>query len=140
MIGLDTNVLVRYLARDDASQSRQATKIIEERLTENEPGFVSLVTMAETAWVLERAYDMSDAEIVRAIKLVLAADTLSVQNEQEVFTAIMALNTGTASFADALIAALGTWAGCTHPDPRPECSPPARLRNCLSGALRCSKP
>jgi predicted nucleic-acid-binding protein len=53
MIGLDTNILVRYLAQDDPVQSAQATHIMERRLTEARPGFISLVTMAETVWVLD---------------------------------------------------------------------------------------
>jgi predicted nucleic-acid-binding protein len=113
VIGLDTNILVRYFAQDDPVQSRQATQIIEHRLTENRPGFVSLVTMAEIVWVLERAYDMSHLEIANAVERMLQSDTLSVQNSQEVFTAMMALRTGKGSFSDALIEALGTWAGCT---------------------------
>jgi predicted nucleic-acid-binding protein len=113
VIGLDTNILVRYFAQDDPVQSRQATQIIERRLTDNQPGFVSLVTMTETVWVLERAYEMSNLEIAAAVERMLQADTLSVQNEQEVFTAMIALKTGKASFSDALIEALGTWAGCS---------------------------
>jgi predicted nucleic-acid-binding protein len=112
VIGLDTNILVRYFAQDDQVQSRQATEIIEHRLTEDQPGFISLVTMAEMVWVLERAYDMSKLEIANVVERILQADTLSVQNEQEVFTAMIALKTGAGSFSDALIAALGTWAGC----------------------------
>ena len=113
MIGLDTNILVRYFAQDDAVQSRQAAQIIERRLTEDRPGFISLVTMVETVWVLERAYDISNLEIAGVVERMLQSDTLSVQNEQEVFTAMIALRTGKGSFSDALIAALGTWAGCT---------------------------
>ena len=55
MIGLGTNILVRYLAQDDPVQSPKATELIEERLTEENPGFVSVVAMVETAWVLDRA-------------------------------------------------------------------------------------
>jgi len=54
MIGLDTNILVRYLAQDDPIQSPKATEIIERRLTEETPGFVSIVAMIETVWVLDR--------------------------------------------------------------------------------------
>jgi len=113
VIGLDTNILVRYLAQDDPIQSPQATQIIELRLTETQPGFISLVTMAETVWVLDSLYGMSDREIASAIEQILQADTLSVQNEQEVFTAMSILKTSSGSFSDALIAALGTWAGCS---------------------------
>lgn len=113
MIGLDTNVLVRYLAQDDAFQARQATQIIERQLTEERPGFISLVTMVETVWVLDRVYGLSNQEIAAAVERVLQADTLLVQNEQEAFTAMIALKTGVGSFSDALIGALGEWAGCT---------------------------
>lgn len=113
MIGLDTNILVRYLAQDDPVQSPQATQIIERGLTEDQPGFISLVTMAETVWVLSKAYGMSDREIAAAVERMLQADTLSIQNEQEVFTAATILRTSAGSFSDALIAALGIWAGCS---------------------------
>ena len=49
MIGLDTNVLVRYLTQDDQAQSRQATELIEQRLSEENPGFISVVAMVEMA-------------------------------------------------------------------------------------------
>lgn len=113
MIGLDTNIIVRYLTQDDSVQSRRATEIIEHTLSEDNPGFISLVTMAETAWVLERIYDQSHQEIARPIEMMLQADSLLIQNEQEVFIAMIALKTAQGSFADALIAALGRWAGCS---------------------------
>jgi predicted nucleic-acid-binding protein len=113
MIGLDTNILVRYLAQDDSVQSPKATKIIEGDLTEDRPGFISLVAMIETVWVLDRIYRLSNPELATVVERMLQADTLSIQNEQEVFTAMIALKTGKGPFADALIGALGTWAGCT---------------------------
>ena len=111
MIGLDTNVLVRYFAQDDPKQSWRATEIIEG-LTESNPGFVSLVTVIETVWVLTRIYALPAQEIAKAIERMLQADTLAVQNEGEVFVAVVALRTGRGSFADALIGALAAWAGC----------------------------
>lgn len=113
MIGLDTNVLVRYLAQDDVIQSQQATAVIERTLTDEHPGFISLVTLVETVWVLDRVYGLSNHEIAGAVERILQADTLLVQNEQEAFTAMTALKTGAGSFSDALIAELGAWAGCT---------------------------
>ena len=112
MIGLDTNILVRYIVQDDAVQSPAATRIMEHRLTEDQPGFISLVAMAETAWVLERSYGLSATEIAAAVERILQIDILFVQSEQEVFTAMVALKTGAGSFSDALIGALGTRAGC----------------------------
>ena len=114
MIGLDTNVLVRYLAQDDPIQSSQATQLIERQLTEADPGFVTVVAMAETVWVLDRAYSLADYEIAAAIERALQTDVLVIENEQEVFTAMIALKEGRGSFADALIGALGAKAGCSH--------------------------
>ncbi len=113
MIGLDTNILVRYLTQDDPIQSPKAREIIERRLTEEKPGFVSIVAMVETVWVLERAYRLTPHEIVGAVERMLQTDVLVVENEQEVFTAMIALKDGQGSFADAVIAALGARMGCS---------------------------
>jgi predicted nucleic-acid-binding protein len=113
MIGLDTNVLVRYLTQDDRVQSAKATELIGQRLTRRDPGFISIVAMAEAVWVLERAYRLGDVEIATTIERTLQADSLVVENEQEVFTAMIALKEGRGSFADALIGALCARAGCS---------------------------
>jgi predicted nucleic-acid-binding protein len=114
VIGLDTNVLVRYLAQDDPVQSLKATELIERRLSEGNPGFLSVVAMVETAWVLDRAYGRADRQIAAAIERTLQADVLVVENEQEVFAAMIALREGHGSFVDALIGGLGGRAGCTR--------------------------
>ncbi|MGA9069039.1 MAG: type II toxin-antitoxin system VapC family toxin [Terracidiphilus sp.] len=112
MQGLDTNILIRYLTQDDPIQSPKATEIIERRLSRARPGFVSLVTMAEIVWVLGSVYELADGEIADAVERMLQADTLTIQNEQQVFTAMVSLRRGWGGFADALIAAVGEWAGC----------------------------
>src|SRR5271155_1931620 len=114
MTGLDTNILVRYLAQDDPVQSPRATELIERLLTEDNPGFVSVVAIAETVWVLERAYGLPDHEIAAAIERTLQADVFVVESEQEVFSAMIALKQGRGSFADALIGVLGVKAGCSR--------------------------
>jgi predicted nucleic-acid-binding protein len=114
MTGLDTNILVRYLTQDDPIQSRKATEIIERILSVENPGFVAVVTTAETVWVLDRAYGFSSREIAAAIERMLQVEILVIQHEQEVFAAMIALKQGRSSFADALIAELGAQAGCVH--------------------------
>jgi predicted nucleic-acid-binding protein len=114
MIGLDTNILVRYLTQDDPIQSPKATEIIERRLSEENPGFVSIVAMVETVWVLDRAYLLDTRAIADAIERLLQTDVLIVENEQQVFTAMIALKEGRGSFADAIIAALGSKANCAY--------------------------
>lgn len=114
MIGLDTNVIVRYLTQDDPVQSRRATEILERRLTAERPGFVCVVTMVELAWALDRAYGLTPQEIAAALERMLQTDVLLIEDEQEVFTAMIALKERRGTFADALIAALGAKAGCKH--------------------------
>jgi predicted nucleic-acid-binding protein len=113
MIGLDTNILVRYLTLDDPAQFRQAAQILERHLTEDDPGFVSLVTIAEMVWVLRSSYDFTNEQVAAAVRRMLRVPALQIQNAREVFFAAEALRKGEASFDDALIGALGAWAGCT---------------------------
>jgi predicted nucleic-acid-binding protein len=114
MIGLDTNVLLRHLTQDDPVQSATATELIEKELTEENPGFVSVVAMVELVWVLRSAYRFADQRLATAVEQILQTRSLLVENEQEVFRALTTLKSGAGSFADALIGTLGQRAGCAH--------------------------
>jgi|SRR5215472_3862873 len=114
MIGLDSNILVRYLTQDDPIQSPKATELIERRLTKENPGFVSIVAMVETVCVLDRAYELATNEIAAAVERMLQTSVLVIENEQQVFTAMIALKEGRGSFADALIVAQGARVGCSR--------------------------
>jgi predicted nucleic-acid-binding protein len=114
MIGLDSNVLIRYLTQDDLVQSAKATEILERRLTPKDPGFVSVVAMVEIVWLLDRAYGLTAQEIATAVERLLQVEVLAIENEQQVFTAMVALKQRRGSFADALIVELGARAGCTR--------------------------
>jgi predicted nucleic-acid-binding protein len=102
------------LTQDDPVQSPAATDIIERRLTEQNPGFVSVVAMVETVWLLDRAYRLTPRDIVTAIERMLQSEVFVIDSEQQVFTAMVALKDGLGSFADALIGALGARAGCSR--------------------------
>lgn len=71
MIGLDSNVVVRYLAQDDARQAAVATRLIERDLTGREPGFLSLPALAEVVWVMVRCYDADRATVARVVERLL---------------------------------------------------------------------
>jgi predicted nucleic-acid-binding protein len=113
MIGLDTNILMRYLAQDDPVQSPRATEIITQQLSEQDPGFVSLVTILEVYWVLKSVFRRTRQDLASDIEKVLSADTLEIQNEQDVYNALIALRAGIGSFEDALVGSLGIWRGCS---------------------------
>jgi predicted nucleic-acid-binding protein len=112
VIGLDTNVIVRYLVQDDPDQSASASTAIDA-LTETAPGFVSLVTMVELYWVLRRAYKISTARCAELVEGLLDARELRVDQES-VVRAALTVSSGGLDFADALIADLGRAAGCDY--------------------------
>ena len=88
MHALDTNVLVRYLAQDDAKQSAAATRLLEERLTRADRGFVSLVVVLETVWVMESRYGADAATISGILDDLLQTPTLEVQEAAAVRDAV----------------------------------------------------
>jgi predicted nucleic-acid-binding protein len=111
MIGLDTNVLVRYIMQDDAKQSAKATKLVES-LTVAEPGFIALVSVVELVWVLPSCYDLSREQIAQALEVLLRAKQLVVDRSDQVVRALRVYSSGNADFADCLIERTASSAGC----------------------------
>ena len=114
MIGLDTNVLVRYLAQDDKAQAARATRLIEAELSDAKPGFVGLVVLVELCWVLKRLYSASPAELAETIRDLLDSRQLVLERRDVVIAALQMFSAGKADFSDALIAAVAAGAGCTE--------------------------
>jgi len=112
VIGLDTNVVVRYLVQDEPDQSATASTVIEA-LTEQDPGFLSLVTVVELYWVLRRACKISTTRCAELVEGLLDARELRVGQDSIVRAALTA-SRGGLDFADAVIAELGRVAGCEH--------------------------
>jgi predicted nucleic-acid-binding protein len=104
MIGIDTNVIVRFLAQDDDVQSPIATRFISS-LSRERPGYISAVVLAEMTWVLSRAYKASHTDIVKAIEGLLRSTEIVVENTEAAWRA------NSARFADALIAEIAFGAG-----------------------------
>jgi predicted nucleic-acid-binding protein len=110
MIGLDTNVLVRYFAQDDAEQSTRATVLIES-LTDAKPGYLSQVVLIELVWVLQRCYDASREMTADTLERLLRTQELVVQDAEQVWQALRIYRQG-GDFADCLIARVAMAAGC----------------------------
>lgn len=114
MIGLDTNVVVRFLAQDDETQSPIATDFMAS-LTRERPGFIGSVVLAEITWVLSRAYKASREEIAAAVEGLLRSAELIVENSEAAYRALAAYRASrTAEFADALIAETALLAGAAE--------------------------
>ena len=101
MIGLDTNVLVRYFAQDDEAQSAQATTLMES-LTDQAPGFVSLVTLVELVWVMQGAYKAKKADVVVILQMLLQTREVAIENTEVALQALAHFADSKAGFADCL--------------------------------------
>lgn len=112
MIGLDTNVLLRYIVRDDAAQAQAASRLIETRCSREQPGHVSHVVLAELAWVLGRGYGYAKAEVVKVLAAILSSAELKVQEAALAWAALRAFQSGQADFADYLIGAVNADCDC----------------------------
>ncbi len=111
MIGLDTNVLVRYIMQDDAEQAAKASKLIES-LSPDEPGFVTLVSVIELVWVLSSCFDLTREQIAQALDALLRAKQLVVDQADQVMRALRTYGSSSADFADCLIERTASSAGC----------------------------
>ncbi len=112
MIGLDTNVLVRYIMQDDAKQAAKATQLIEA-LTADNPGFVSLVSVVELVWVLQASFGLRRDQVAQAVDALLRSKQLVIDQAEHVVRARRAYGSGSADFADCLIERTAAAAGCT---------------------------
>ena len=111
MIGLDTNVLVRYIMQDDPKQSAKATKLIES-LDAGRPGYITMVSVVELYWVLTSCYELTGQQIAQALQTILRTKQLLVERADQVMRALRVFGKGGADFADCLIERSASGAGC----------------------------
>lgn len=111
MIGLDTNVLARYIMQDDAQQSRLASELMAS-LTPDAPGFVPLVSVVELFWVLSSCYQLDRTQWVTALDAILRSKELVVENAEVVWQALRSFRDTAGDFADGLIERSASAAGC----------------------------
>jgi len=114
VIGLDTNVLVRFLVEDDKAQSAKAARRVRRTVARNETLFVSDIVLCETVWVLISAYRVSRAEVGHLLGQLLNAAHLTFRNVDELLRALAAFKAGRGDFADYLIREQARSAGCTE--------------------------
>lgn len=112
MLGLDTNVLVRYLVRDDALQFVKAQRLISRESARGEPVLISLLVLLETEWVLRSRYELSKPEILSTFSALLEVADLVIEDESSVELALYSWKDSVADFADCLVEARNRRLGC----------------------------
>jgi predicted nucleic-acid-binding protein len=113
MIGLDTNVIVRYIAQDDIKQSALATNLINS-LTKDSPGFITLVSVVELVWVMQSCYQSTKQEVVKILETLTATRELMIENSETLIKAIRVFSNSKADFSDCLIERSANKAGCEY--------------------------
>ena len=113
MLGVDTNVLVRFLTKDEAEQYEKARRMIRRGASDPDGIYVNQLVLLETEWVLRSAYGYSKAEIAAAISALLDAQELVFEDEPAIEEALFTWKKSNADFADCLIGAKNRRAGCT---------------------------
>jgi len=112
MIGLDTNVLLRYLTQDDPPQAKLADQRIDRLDAGDNRGFINSVVLCETLWVLAKGYHYSRTDIDKVVDQLLLTREFEMENRSLVWAALHDFRDGAADFADCLIGRINTAAGC----------------------------
>ena len=112
MLGVDTNVLVRFLVRDDEAQFDKARKLIKREVAAGRRVFISQLVLLETEWVLRSRYSLPKHPIIAAISGLLDADDVRFEDEPAIEEALYLWKDTAADFADCLIGAQNRRLGC----------------------------
>ena len=112
MLGIDTNVLVRFLVRDDETQFERVRKLIKRETSRGQPIFVSQLVLLETEWVLRSRYGVSKSELVAAMSALLESREVQFEDESSVEEAVFVWKDSSADFTDCLINAHHRARGC----------------------------
>jgi len=114
MIGLYTNILVRYLAQDDPKQSKRASDIIEGEISRDQPGFISSVVLVEVCWVLSRLYTMKKEDVMLVVSEFLNSEDLQIEHREETWKAHQRTVSRGLDFSDALLGMIHLTNGCEY--------------------------
>lgn len=114
MIGLDTNVIIRYLVQDEPKQSEQANRIIEKAVSEGEILAISQITLCEIVWVLESCYETSKKELIKILDQLLQTQQIRVEHDNIARQAVRDFeHYSGVDFSDCLIGRQNVYIGCS---------------------------
>lgn len=112
-MGLDTNVLVRYLTQDDLAQARKANALIDGAVGKGERLHLDVVVLCELVWVLRGAYGFGKKTVAEAVQNILDAAQFSVEDRDLLREALEAYRAGQGDFADYVLGLRNRKAGCS---------------------------
>ena len=112
MLGIDTNVLVRFLVQDDQAQFEKARKLIKREVAAGNKVFINLLVLMETEWVLRSRYAIPKSRILDVFSGLLEATDIQLEDEAVLEETLYTWKDTTADFADCLIGARNRRLNC----------------------------
>ena len=112
MLGIDTNVLIRFLVRDDQTQFEKARKLLKREVSNGRRVFINQLVLLETEWVLRSRYGLAKTQMLETISGLLDAPDVQLEDEPAVEEAVFVWRDANADFADCLIGARNRRLGC----------------------------
>ena len=114
MIGLDTNVIIRFLVMDDPTQAKKASTLVRTALKNQEELFIDSVVLCEMVWVLEGAYEFARDEIADVLEKILMTELIAIQDRDEAWLALNDYRQGRADFSDYYIGRINKNSGSDY--------------------------
>ena len=112
MKALDTNVLVRFLVRDDKRQAETIYRVFKKAESDREVFFVPLLVVLETVWVLESVYKIPRKEILDSVNELILMPILKFETQPAILNFISAARETKMDLSDLLIAHSSKFSGC----------------------------
>jgi predicted nucleic-acid-binding protein len=112
MLGIDTNVLIRFLVRDDQTQFEKARKLLKREVSSGRRVFINQLVLLETEWVLRSRYGLAKTQMLDTISGLLDATDVQLEDEPSIEEALFVWRDANADFADCLIGARNRRLGC----------------------------
>lgn len=112
MIGIDTNVLVRYITQDDEAQASLATDYIENYCSTGNKIFINHIVICESVWVLKKCYNLSKQRVINVIEHILKISQFSIENPQIIWQALSDYKKAPADFADYVVSRTNKFYNC----------------------------
>ena len=112
MISIDTNILIRYLVRDNVDQAEAALRLLDT-LTPEHPGYICREAAIEMVWVLDRTYRLPRDHIASIVQELARSEEIIVEDHEDVIIAADGYRRGLADFADLMILAAARRSGAS---------------------------
>jgi len=112
MLGLDTNILIRYIVQDDPVQSTLVSRFLKQKCTGEKPCYISHIVLCEVVWVLESAYGYKREQVAETLKLIFETRHFCIGEAESAWSALETYRGGRADFSDVLLGQTNQVHGC----------------------------